>query len=32
MADKDEATIPAHPRATAELVGHGEAEHLLLDA
>src|SRR5678815_744157 len=32
MADKDEATIPAHPRATAELVGHGEAERLLLDA
>lgn len=33
MADKsEERQSPLHPRATAELVGHAEAERLLLDA
>jgi DNA polymerase-3 subunit delta' len=32
MADKDEGELQTHPRATAELVGHAEAERLLLEA
>ena len=32
MPDKEDTGVPSHPRATAELVDHADAERLLLDA